>query len=102
MFVMAGALGLNLITFHFILKREKPLYSDNFCVPKGDVIDIKLIVGTLIFGLGWGLGGLCPGPGMITFFTVPYIAFWILGMIVGQVGHDYMAKQYQIQKKDSL
>lgn len=84
MFVMIGALGVNLITFHYILHRDKPVCCDaNFGVPKVSKVDMKLVVGAAIFGLGWGFAGLCPGPGMIDFFTTSYVYYWIIGLAVG-------------------
>lgn len=82
-FVMVGAVGMNIFTFHMILKKTAPLYSEKFSVPTNQKIDLKLILGACIFGLGWGLGSLCPGPGMIDFFAMGYILFWILGLGIG-------------------
>lgn len=85
MFVMIGALGINMITFHFILKRQSPLFvpESPFDLPRSTVVDKRLVGGAAIFGLGWGLSGLCPGPGMIDLFTSSYIVFWILGLALG-------------------
>ena len=83
MFVMVGALGVNVVTYHFIVKRDSPLLTENWSLPKTDAIDTRLIVGAGIFGLGWGLSGLCPGPGMIVFFTSSYFPYWIFGLLVG-------------------
>ena len=83
MFVMVGALAFNFISFRFILS-SSPLYSvSNSGIPKTSVIDFKLLLGAAIFGLGWGLSGLCPGPGMINFFIVWNIGIWIAGLAVG-------------------
>ena len=68
-FVMGAAVAINVVTFHLILKREKPTILEKFELPKNTKIEVKLIAGAAIFGLGWGIGGLCPGPGMVTFFT---------------------------------
>jgi uncharacterized membrane protein YedE/YeeE len=63
-FVMLSAVTLNIFTFYYIMKmRRKPVWGTGFDVPSADVIDKKLITGAGIFGAGWGLGGLCPGPG---------------------------------------
>ena len=60
--VMGGALVVTGGTFGFILKRSEPLFDTGFHVPTRDDIDAKLLLGAGIFGLGWGIVGLCPGP----------------------------------------
>jgi hypothetical protein len=78
MFVMGGAVGVNLITFYLIMhKMSGPIAAPALCMPKKTKIDTKLIVGAAIFGLGWGLAGFCPGPGMIDFFIITHVIVWI-------------------------
>jgi len=62
LFVMIGALSVTMIAFRFILKRPAPLWSASFHLPPKTSIDPKLIVGAALFGIGWGIGGYCPGP----------------------------------------
>lgn len=60
---MLGAVGLNIFTFNFITyKLKKPLLGTKLEIPTNKTIDIKLIAGASTFGIGWGIGGLCPGP----------------------------------------
>ena len=61
-FVMGGALAVCLITFRLILKRAAPLWADEFSLPSRSDIDRPLILGSTLFGIGWGIGGYCPGP----------------------------------------
>lgn len=58
-FVMLGAVFVNAITFRIM---DKPLMHTKFEVPTNKVIDWKLVMGSSLFGVGWGIGGFCPGP----------------------------------------
>lgn len=62
--VMASALFTTLIGYRLVLAREKPAFDVSFHVPTKTVIDRPLLVGAAIFGVGWGMAGLCPGPGI--------------------------------------
>ena len=59
-FVMIGALIVSTPIFH--LFKNKPVFSSNFSIPTNKQLDKKLIIGSIFFGAGWGLIGLCPGP----------------------------------------
>jgi hypothetical protein len=61
-FVMGGAVMTTLIAFRFVLKRPGPLLGGKFWVPTRNDIDRPLVLGAALFGIGWGLGGYCPGP----------------------------------------
>ena len=61
-FVMIGALVVSTSTFHLFKNKKKPLFSSNFLISSNKEVDKKLIIGSVFFGAGWGLIGLCPGP----------------------------------------
>ncbi|UJF17469.1 YeeE/YedE family protein [Vibrio sp. SS-MA-C1-2] len=62
-FVMGGALLVFAPTYLiFIKKQKKPLFSETFNLPISQIIDKKLFIGAALFGIGWGLAGICPGP----------------------------------------
>ena len=61
-FVMMGALVVSSPLFHIIKKKEKPLLVEEFNYSNNKTINNQLILGSTLFGAGWGLGGLCPGP----------------------------------------
>jgi uncharacterized membrane protein YedE/YeeE len=86
LWVMVGAIGTNFIFFKIILKRNRPLLSLIYEVPKKIKIDKKLIIGSMIFGIGWGLAGICPGPALsnILFFNEKVIVF-VLSMLGGMI-----------------
>lgn len=61
-FVMGGAVVVTFIGYRLVFKRPAPVLSQAFHVPTRNDVDAKLLTGAAIFGLGWGLGGFCPGP----------------------------------------
>ena len=64
-FVLAGAVTFTVVAFRFVLRRKTPLIGDKFWVPKRHDVDWKIVTGAAIFGIGWGLSGYCPGPGIV-------------------------------------
>ena len=61
-FVMIGALIISSPFFHLFKNNNKPIFSEKFSYSQNKEINKKLIVGSSLFGAGWGLAGLCPGP----------------------------------------
>jgi uncharacterized membrane protein YedE/YeeE len=90
LFVLGGAVGVTLLTFRFILKRNKPVLADHFVITKETHIDRPLIVGATLFGIGWGISGYCPGPA-IALLAAPnweLLAF-LPAAILGAVAEKY-------------
>lgn len=67
--VMGGALFVTVPTFRWVLRRPAPLLDGRFHLPDKRDIDARLITGAVLFGVGWGLGGLCPGPAVVALLT---------------------------------
>ncbi|WP_169568597.1 YeeE/YedE family protein [Sneathiella limimaris] len=83
-FVMGGGLMVTVIAFHFLLKRPHPLFGDKFYLPTRKDIDKRLVIGSALFGLGWAIGGLCPGPALSSLaYASPKIAVFCVAMVVG-------------------
>ena len=87
-FVMGGAIVFNLITFKFILKRKKSILGESFHIVKTKNIDSKLIIGSALFGIGWGTLGICPGPAIVNIVQLNSSIFlFILSMLAGMFIH---------------
>lgn len=90
-FVMMGAIGLNIVLFRFILKRTGPVFGGVFQLPNRKDIDPRLVLGAALFGAGWGLGGYCPGPGLVSLAAggLPALVF-VIAMSVGMVANHFV------------
>ena len=90
-FVMIGALIVSSPLFHLFKNKEKPIFSTSFSISENKEIDKRLIFGSILFGAGWGLAGLCPGPAISsiallnissgTFVFSMFIGFFIASKI---------------------
>ncbi|MBA2662213.1 MAG: YeeE/YedE family protein [Bradymonadaceae bacterium] len=83
-FVMGGAVMVNLIFHRLIMRRQSPLLGAKFHLPTNNAITARVIVGSALFGIGWGLGGFCPGPALTSLVTgaVPVLVF-VGSMVAG-------------------
>lgn len=87
-FVMAGAIPAYALAYVAIRKhRARPLFDTRFHLPTRKDIDRQLVVGAAIFGVGWGLGGLCPGPAIVAVGSgitsvLAFVAAMLLGMFL--------------------
>lgn len=93
MLVMGAAVALTAITFPIILRRSQPVLGHKFHVPSLRHIDAKLVAGAAIFGVGWGLGGFCPGPALVGLATgsrsaMIFVVAMLLGMALHRSYHD--------------
>lgn len=82
--VMGGAIGVHAITYRLILKRSSPIFGTKFQLPTKQDIDKRLIMGAILFGLGWGWAGICPGPGLASIVSGNMVFLYFIGaMLVG-------------------
>ncbi len=75
LFVLGGAVGVTVVAFRFILRMNKPLLAERFFITRETHIDRPLIVGAILFGIGWGISGYCPGPA-IALIASPNWELW--------------------------
>lgn len=89
-FVMLGGLLVTTPGFYLLKQRGKPLYDLKFHWPDKTEIPFKFMLGAALFGIGWGLIGLCPGPAIAALFKAPLaIGIFIVCMMAG----SYLAKK---------
>jgi uncharacterized protein len=92
-FVMAAGVAVTLIGYRVVLGRDKPVWSERFRLPATTAIDTPLISGAVIFGVGWGLAGYCPGPAIVSLASgrAPVFVF-VLSMLTGMVAVRWMPR----------
>ena len=82
--VMIGAIGVHAIAYRLILKRSTPVFDTKFQLPTRKDIDGRLIMGAILFGLGWGWAGICPGPGLVSVVSGNHAFLYFIGaMLIG-------------------
>jgi len=84
-FVMGGAVVVAFFGYRLVLRRDAPIVGSTFHLPSRKNIDARVIMGPAIFGIGWGLGGFCPGPalaalGLGATGTLAFVPAMIVGM----------------------
>jgi hypothetical protein len=90
--VMVGAIGVHFALLRPILRRPRPLFASAFEIPRRTRVDGTLVIGAAIFGVGWGLGGVCPGPGIVdaasgSLYAIVFTVMMALGALaVGSRG----------------
>lgn len=89
--VLAAAVTVAFIGFRLVWRWSSPIYAQEFQIPKASKIDRRLIAGAAVFGTGWGLGGLCPGPAISAVVTGGEPAlYFVCAMIVGMILADFL------------
>ncbi len=98
-FVMIGAIIFHFVSFRVIKKNHKPLFSNDWHVPTKKEITPALIFGSVLFGIGWGLGGYCPGPAITSLasFEMRPIVF-VVSMIGGMLLFKMLDSKYKFKR----
>jgi len=93
LFVLGGAVTVTVIAFRFVLRRSQPILANEFNLPTKKDIDKPLVIGAIIFGIGWGIAGYCPGPGI----TALVLGIWnpilfMAAFIIGSLAYKWYSK----------
>ena len=92
LFVLGGAVTVTVIAFRFVLRLPRPIFNSKFYLPTRKDIDLPLILGTAIFGIGWGIAGYCPGPGITALVLgTPNPVLFVIAFIVGSLIYQWYA-----------
>ena len=93
-FVMAGALLVASPGYFLARRRTQPLVAPNFHWPTRADIDMPVVAGSALFGIGWGLVGLCPGPAIANLATLmPQVVVFVASMGVGMLAVDWRRRR---------
>lgn len=90
-FVMAGAVMVMAIAWRLQARMDRPWFAGRFALPERSDVDPALIGGAALFGIGWGLAGLCPGPALATLALAPVAVLpFIAAMLAGMAIHRFL------------
>lgn len=89
-FVMGGAMVPMALAWAAQKRVDRPIAASDFALPETRAIDRKLALGAILFGVGWGIGGLCPGPAIASLALAPAaVAPFVLAMLGGMAIHRF-------------
>ena len=92
--VMVGAIAVGLVAFTWAKRRKTALLGEPMQLPTSTVIDRKLLTGSALFGIGWGLAGFCPGPALMNLATLQSeVWLFVAAMLVGMLAQHIWAAQ---------
>lgn len=90
-FVMAGAIVPMAVAWRFQPRMASPIAADSFSLPTAQDLDPRLIAGAALFGIGWGVAGLCPGPAIANLAIAPVpAAIFVAAMLLGMILHKLL------------
>src|SRR6266496_562383 len=91
--VMLAALVISGLGFGLAKRREQPILAKRSVLPTKTAVDRQLVIGSVLFGIGWGLVGLCPGPALENLATLsPRVSAFVIAMTGGMALHDFWQK----------
>jgi uncharacterized membrane protein YedE/YeeE len=101
LFVLGGAVGVTIIAFRFVLRLPQPIWATKFYLPTKKDIDLPLIIGAGIFGIGWGIAGYCPGPSVTALVLgIANPVLFLIAFIIGSLACQWYANRTSIGKQE--
>ena len=97
-FVLGGAVAVSAVGYVISRNMKSPALDASFRLPTDSAVDAPLMIGAAVFGIGWGIAGLCPGPAVASLaFGIPATIAFTVAMLVGVFAHDrlFAARQPQ-------
>ena len=102
-FVMAGAVGTHAVLARLVARRAAPVFGARFILPAREAIDARLVLGSVIFGVGWGLAGYCPGPAVLSVASGTATALlFSAAMVVGMAAHELVDPARRARRPDPI
>ncbi len=84
--VMAGAIGAAILPFSWAKRQSRSLLGEAMRLPERHDLDRRLVVGSLVFGIGWGVAGICPGPALVVLLSGHWqVVLFVLAMLGGML-----------------
>lgn len=93
-FVMGGAIGVGIVAFALAGKRSRSFIGEPMLLPKAGAVDRRLVIGSLLIGIGWGLAGFCPGPAVVALgMGQGQAALFVLAMLAGMAMFEWLQRR---------
>lgn len=97
--VMGGAIAVGALAFAVAKKRTTNFLGGALQLPKSTQIDRRLVLGALVFGAGWGLAGLCPGPGLVSMAAgQPKAMVFVFAMVAGMILFEFIDRRSSLAR----
>ena len=96
MWVMVGAIAVHSLTYRLVIKRPSPILAGTFQIPTRKDIDVKLIAGAVLFGIGWGISGFCPAPAITSLVALDPNTYVFVGSMI------FAMTLFRISKKPAI
>ena len=101
-FVMGGAVLVMAVAWRIRNRMVAPIFAERFSLPDRTDLDARLITGSILFGIGWGIAGLCPGPAVASLALSPLSALpFVLAMLAGMAAQQFVSRLPQRRQSAS-